>query len=44
MLFGDTKRIEEVDTTGPDRGADAIRHGCLRQQLVAEVKLVRHRR
>jgi len=30
MLFRDTKRIENVDTTGPDRGADAIRYGCLR--------------
>lgn len=43
MLFRDAKHIEVVDTTGPDRGADAIRYGYLRQQLVAEVKLVRHR-
>lgn len=44
MLARDAKRIEDVDTTGPDHGADAIRYGCLRQELAAGVKLVRHRR
>ncbi len=32
MLARDAKRIEDVDTTGPDHGADAIRYGCLRQE------------
>ncbi len=31
-LARDQKRIEDVDTTGPDHGADAIRYGCLRTQ------------
>lgn len=43
MLFRDIMRIEDVDTSGPDRGAEATRSGCLRQQLVADVKLLRHR-
>lgn len=43
MLARDAKRIEDVDTTGPDHGADAIRYGCLRQELAAGVKLVRER-
>jgi hypothetical protein len=44
MLARDAKRIEDVDTTGPDHGADAIRYGCLRQELAAVVKPVRHQR
>lgn len=43
MLFRDIMRIEDVGTSGPDRGAEATRSGCLRQQLVADVKLLRHR-
>lgn len=31
MLPRDPKRIEDVDSTGPDHGADAIRYGCLRR-------------
>lgn len=30
MLARDMKRIEDLDSTGPDHGADAIRYGCLR--------------
>lgn len=41
MLARDPKRIEDLDSTGLDRGADAIRYGCVRQELAAEVKLVR---
>lgn len=41
MLARDPKRIEDVDTTGPDHGADAIRYGCLRQEMAASVKVVR---
>lgn len=28
----DPKRIEDVDSTGPDHGADAMRYGCMRIQ------------
>lgn len=41
MLARDAKRIEDVDTTGPDHGADAIRYGCLRQDWAPELKFVR---
>lgn len=30
-LARDQKRVEDVDSSGPDHGADAIRYGCLRQ-------------
>jgi hypothetical protein len=30
-LARDQKRIEDVDSTGPDHGADAVRYGCLRR-------------
>ena len=43
MLARDPKRIEYLDSTGPDHGADAIRYGCLRQELATSVKLVRER-
>ncbi|WP_284449001.1 hypothetical protein [Pseudoxanthomonas mexicana] len=42
MLARDAECIEDLDTTGPDHGADAIRYGCLRQELAAGVPLVRH--
>lgn len=29
-LARDTKRVEDVDSTGPDHAADAVRYGCLR--------------
>lgn len=38
MLARDAKRIEDVDTTGPDHGADAIRYGCLRTEWATELK------
>lgn len=28
-LARDVKRIEDIDTTGPDHAADACRYGCL---------------
>lgn len=28
-LARDQKRVEDVDSTGPDHGADAVRYGCL---------------
>lgn len=31
MLPRDPKRIEDVDSTGPDHAADAVRYGCLRR-------------
>lgn len=30
-LARDQKRIEDVDSTGPDHAADAVRYGCLRR-------------
>ncbi|MFC4593508.1 phage terminase large subunit [Sphingobium tyrosinilyticum] len=30
-LARDQKRIEDVDSSGPDHGADAVRYGCLRR-------------
>lgn len=30
-LARDQKRVEDVDSSGPDHGADAVRYGCLRQ-------------
>ena len=38
MLARDAKRVEDVDTTGPDHGADAICYGCLRQEWATELK------
>ncbi len=43
MLARDVKRIEDVDSSGPDHGADAIRYGCLREEMAPSVKLVRMR-
>lgn len=40
MLARDSKRIEDVDTTGPDHGTDAIRYGCLRQEWATDLKFV----
>lgn len=30
-LARDQKRVEDVDSSGPDHGADAVRYGCLRR-------------
>ena len=30
-LARDQKRVEDVDSNGPDHAADAVRYGCLRQ-------------
>jgi hypothetical protein len=38
-LGRDIKRVEDVDSHGPDHGADAIRYGCLR--LRYEIQRVR---
>lgn len=38
-LAGDMKRIEDLDTTGPDHGADAIRYGCLVQRQARRIDL-----
>ncbi|RVQ65804.1 hypothetical protein EKN06_12825 [Croceicoccus ponticola] len=38
-LARDMKRVEDVDSSGPDHGADAVRYGCLRQS--GEVQRVR---
>lgn len=39
MLPRDAKRIEDVDSSGPDHGADAMRYGCLRNGHIAMANL-----
>lgn len=40
-LGRDVKRIEDVDSTGPDHAADAVRYGCLKQrQDVKKINLL----
>lgn len=34
-LARDQKRVEDVDSSGPDHAADAVRYGCLRQRQQA---------
>jgi hypothetical protein len=34
-LARDVKRVEDVDSSGPDHAADAVRYGCLREDRVA---------
>jgi hypothetical protein len=41
MLPRDPKRIEDVDSTGPDHGADAVRYGCLRTEYAMTMNLGR---
>lgn len=36
-LGRDQKRVEDVDSSGPDHAADAVRYGCLRQRREATV-------
>ena len=31
-LGRDLKRVEDVDSRGPDHAADAVRYGCLREE------------
>lgn len=38
-LVRDAKRIEDVDSSGPDHAADAVRYGCLRQDWAVELNL-----
>lgn len=38
-LAGDPKRVEDLDTTGPDHGADAVRYGCLLQRQARVIDL-----
>ena len=35
----DPKKVEDVDSTGPDHGADAVRYGCLQQQWATHIKI-----
>lgn len=40
-LARDQKRVEDVDSSGPDHAADAVRYGCLRQRYETRfVKIV----
>lgn len=36
-LARDEKRVEDVDTTGPDHAADAVRYGCLQRDYRAKI-------
>jgi hypothetical protein len=38
-LARDQKRVEDLDSTGPDHGADAVRYGCLRRDIVRALKM-----
>jgi hypothetical protein len=40
-LARDQKRIEDVDSSGPDHAADAVRYGCLRQERRVVVEPLR---
>ncbi len=40
-LARDQKRVEDVDSTGPDHGADACRYGCLRVKQTASFDRLR---
>jgi hypothetical protein len=39
ILARDYKRVEDVDTTGPDHAADACRYGLLAQRYVSELPI-----
>lgn len=36
-LGRDQKRVEDVDSSGPDHAADAVRYGCLRQATTVQL-------
>lgn len=36
-LTRDQKRVEDVDSSGPDHAADAVRYGCLRQAWLGNI-------
>lgn len=38
-LARDQKRVEDLDSTGPDHGADAVRYGCLRRDIVKAINM-----
>jgi hypothetical protein len=38
-LARDQKRVEDVDSQGPDHGADALRYGCLRRSEAFEINI-----
>ena len=40
-LARDTKRVEDLESSGPDHGADACRYGLLRQRYEAQVLKLR---
>lgn len=39
-LARDVKRVEDVDSSGPDHGADAVRYGCLQRPAASFAKVV----
>lgn len=40
-LARDQKRVEDLETTGPDHAADAVRYGCLRKDRVIDIGPIR---
>lgn len=38
-LARDQKRVEDVDSSGPDHAADAVRYGCLRHRMAMSIDL-----
>ncbi|MCD9027724.1 phage terminase large subunit [Luteimonas sp. BDR2-5] len=38
-LTNDPKRIEDLDSSGPDHAADAVRYGCLRKSWTTEIRV-----
>lgn len=40
-LARDQKRIEDLDSSGPDHGADSVRYGLMRQKFSASVEPLR---
>lgn len=41
FLARDQKRVEDVDSSGPDHGADACRYGLMRQKFAATFEPLR---
>ena len=41
FLARDTKRVEDLDSSGPDHGADAMRYGLLRMRSSASMRAIR---
>jgi hypothetical protein len=40
-LARDKRRVEDVDSSGPDHAADACRYGCLHERRIAQISPLR---